>query len=233
MSESVTYTFHEANHVEAVVKLCFADDTFLLQLPDDLPTPDWTRLDFMPCPNCTLDPLETHCPAALCLSSVLDNFAHVLSYAEAVVQVETPNRIVVSKAPIQYGVASLFGLVLASSGCPRTEFLRPMARFHLPFPDQRETVSRSLGTWLLAEYIRSGASGQPAALSFDGLTQAYGHVRTVNAALAERLRTTVTHDAALNAIIILDAFALITPENVESGFQDIANYVDTDPKCSH
>ena len=224
MPETIVYRFHEPDHVEVVVTLSFDDETFQIQLPPDAPKPDWARLDFMPCPNCNIDGAPKYCPAALSIAKFLPDFAHVFSYTQAVVQVETANRILVSKTPIQYGVASLIGLALSTSGCPRTKFLRPMARFHLPFPSQEETVSRSLGTWLLCEYIRSNANGQPASLSFDGLKEGYAQVSIVNSALAEKLRTVVTHDSTLNAIIILDAFALITPDNVDGGFEDIADF---------
>ena len=228
MSETITYKFHEPNMVEATVSLEFDDDTYRLILPPDAPKPDWAKLEFMKCPNCNIDDAPEYCPAALSIANFLPDFAHVLSYTQAVVQVDTPQRTIVSKAAIQYGVASLIGLALSTSGCPRTAFLRPMARFHLPFPSQEETVSRSLGTWLLCEYIRSTTNGKPVSLSFDGLKTAYAEVSQVNRALAEKLRTVVTHDATLNALIILDAFALITPDNVESGFEDIANFNTTE-----
>ena len=227
MTETVTYTFHETKEVEAVVKLDFDDETFLHILPSDTPKPDWAKLECSKCPNCNIDAGTEYCPAALSIANFLPDFANAVSHTQCVVKVETVNRIIVSKSPIQYGIASLLGLSMASSGCPRTAFLRPMARFHLPFPDQKETVSRSLGTWLLTEYIKSGASGKPAALSFDGLKEAYAQVSIVNTAMAERLQNVVKRDAAINAIVILDAFALVTPDNLENEFADIANFVVT------
>ena len=228
MPETVVYKFHEKESVRTLVNLLFDEKTFLIILPKDAPKPDWAKLEFHKCPNCNIEGNPTYCPAALSMANFLPAFADAFSYTQSVVEVETANRVVVSKTPLQSAVASLIGLTMATSGCPRTAFLRPMARFHLPFADQRETVFRSLGTWLLAEYIRSGASGKPATLSFDGLKDAYAQVSTVNATMAERLRAVVTHDAALNAIIILDTFALITPDNVDGGFEDILDIVVVD-----
>ena len=224
MSNRITYKFYEPGQKPFVIPLDFDPQTFRLVLPPNAPQPDWARLDFMTCPNCPLDSKTAFCPASACLAGFIDHFAHALSFTDAVVEVETTNRIMIAKNALQYGVASLMGLVLATSGCPLTQFLRPMARFHLPFPDQQETVARSLGAWLVAEYIRSGAKGQNVALSFDGLKQGYAKLSQVNAALAARLRTIVTRDAPLNAIVILDAFALFTPDNVDRGFEDIAFY---------
>jgi hypothetical protein len=225
MTETVTYKFHEATKPESIVALHFDDKSFAIILPEDTPKPDWTRLEFQKCKNCNLQGDSQFCPAAVGIAHFLSFFSDAISYTKAVVEVETKNRTVVSKVALQYALASLLGLTLATSGCPRTLFLRPMARFHLPFADQRETVFRSLGAWLLCEYVRSGANGNPATLSFEGLKENYAELSTVNATLAERLRAAVTHDAALNAVIILDTFALIAPDNVDSGFEDILDIV--------
>ena len=225
MTETIVYKFHDKEKVGTVVSLSFDTETYQILLPADAPKPDWAKLECNKCRNCNIGEGHEYCPAALSMAHFLPHFADCFSYTVSVVEVETANRIVVSKLPLQSAVASLIGLTLATSGCPRTQFLRPMARFHLPFADQRETVFRSLGAWLLVEYIRNHTSGKPAQLSFDGLKEAYAQVSIVNATLAERLRAVVTHDAALNAIIILDTFALITPDNVDGGFEDISDII--------
>ena len=225
MPNTVIYKFHEKDKDDFVIKLKFDEESYLIELPEDAPKPDWALLEFNKCANCNIKGSTKYCPAALSMANFLPSFANAFSYTRAIVQVETANRIIVSKTSLQAAVASLVGLTMATSGCPRTEFLRPMARFHLPFADQRETAFRSLGTWLLSEYIRSGANGTPVSLSFDGLKSAYAEVSQVNATFAERLRAVVTHDAALNAIIILDTFAMLTPDNVNYGFEDISDIV--------
>jgi len=223
MAETVTYKFHEKDKAEIIVKLSFDDKTYHVLLPHDTPRPDWAKLEFHKCSNCNIDGEPKYCPAAVSIAHFLPEFSNAFSYTQAVVEVETTNRVVVSKTPLQSAIASMFGLTLAASGCPRTAFLRPMARFHLPFATQRETVFRSLGAWLLTEYMRKATTGDDSPLNFDGLKEAYTQVSIVNATLAERLRAVVKHDAALNAVIILDTFALITPDNVDGGFEDILN----------
>ena len=224
MAETIVYRFFEKTQESGVtVELAFDDLTFHILLPDGEERPEWTQLEFQRCPNCPLSTVETHCPAALAISHYLPAFAAKISHSKAVVEVETRNRIIVSKTTLQAAMASLIGLTLATCGCPRTQFLRPMARFHLPFADERETVFRSLSTWLLIQYIcrtHVGEGHLPA--SFDDLKACYAEVSIVNAALAERLRAAVSRDAALNAVMILDSFALITPENIDGDFADIA-----------
>lgn len=223
MSTAITYHFHENDGIEIKVELSFDPVTFRAILPANPAPPAWTLLDDNKCSNCPLESKTTkRCPTALAFATFLPNFANDISHHKAVIEVETANRIVVSKTTMQSGIASLMGLAFATSGCPHTEFLRPMARYHLPFADEQETVFRSLGTWLLTEFIRTNGD---APINFDGLKEAYSRLNIVNAALVERLRSAVTRDAALNAVIILDTFALIAPENADYGFDDIRNII--------
>jgi ATP-dependent protease ClpP protease subunit len=126
----------------------------------------------------------------------------------------------VSKTTFQHGMAALIGLVMAASGCPRTRFLRPMARTHLPFATDQETVFRTLAVHLLGQYVAAG-TGAPMALSFADLKHDYQQLSKVNSAMSERIRAAITRDAAVNAVIILESFTMIAPENIDYGFEDI------------
>jgi hypothetical protein len=96
-----------------------------------------------------------------------------------------------------------------------------MARFHTPFSEEQETLYRSFSSWLLMAYMRQKLSGGSEAITLDGLKRNYQDLSVMNACLAERLRKGVTRDAALNAVIILDLFAQIAPDNIDGGFEDI------------
>jgi len=221
MTQTIGYRFFSAEAGKISVDLHFDDDTFALVIPDTAERPEWTRLAYERCVNCPLPDETRHCPAAVGLATFLPKFKDKPSYEKAVVEVDTPNRVIVSKTTFQAGMASLLGLVCATSGCPMTRFLRPMARFHLPFSDERETVFRSLSSHLLGLYIAAKMSNRKPDMSLDQLKWNYMELSIVNGALAERLRSAVNRDAALNAVIILDSFAQITPENIESGFEDV------------
>jgi hypothetical protein len=221
MPQSVTYRFFTSEKERIVVDLKFDDATFQLLVPAGSPTPEWTKLAYERCPNCSLPDETKSCPAAVGLAMFLPSFQDKPSFDKAVVEVETPNRGIVSKTTLQAGVASLVGLVCATSGCPHSRFLRPMARFHLPFADERETVFRSLGAHLLGLFITAKLSGRQPDFSLDDFKDNYARLSVVNGALAERLRNAVTRDAALNAVVILDSFAQIAPENIDGGFEDI------------
>lgn len=219
MPETIIYKFYDGDIEKRRVELTFDEDSFRLSLPPDEELPNWTRLDYLKCGNCNIAGEPERCPAAQAIAHFLPAFADDFSYAKAVVEVETPNRIVVSKTTLQNAVASLMGLAMATSGCPRTAFLRPMARFHLPFATDQETIFRSLGAWLLGEFIRNQETDQP--LSLAGLKAAYEQISIVNAAFVNRIRAAVSKDAPLNAVLLLDTFALIAGMNIDGGFEDL------------
>jgi len=219
MSETIVYRFFAKDEKPIDVPLTFRDDTFELVM-DSADGPDWARLEFNKCANCTLTSAK-FCPSALGLSTFLPRFATKVSHEKTVVEVDMATRTIVSKTDFQAAMASLIGLVCATSGCPRTRFLRPMARFHLPFATDRETVFRALAANLLAQYVAAKVAGREANFSLDQLKEAYGELSVVNSALAERLRSVAKRDAVLNAVIILDLFAQIAPENIDGGFEDI------------
>lgn len=223
MTQFITYRFYAPGNEKITVDLVFDEHTYRLMDEPDTPTPDWARLEYQKCPNCPLGDNVEWCPAALAIARFLPEFESRVSYERAVVEVETPFRTVVSKTTFQTGMASLIGLVCATSGCPLTLFLRPMARFHLPFANEQETVFRTLSTYLLKVYVENSKAcqGTDKAFTFDHLKTCYAELSTVNACLAERLRDAVQRDAALNAVIILDSFAQIAPENIDFGFEDL------------
>lgn len=217
---AVTYRFFASDNERLAVDLEFDEKTYRLKLSEEAARPDWTRLDFERCPNCNLPDAQTHCPAALALAQFLPQFESKVSYEKAVVEVDMPTRTVVSKTTFQHGMAALIGLVMAASGCPRTRFLRPMARTHLPFATDQETVFRTLAVHLLGQCVSTG-SGAPMTFSFEHLKQDYQELSRVNAAMSERIRAAITRDAAVNAVIILESFTMIAPENIDYGFEDI------------
>jgi hypothetical protein len=217
---SVTYRFFATDNERLSVELKFDERTYRIVLSEDAVYPDWVRLDFQRCPNCNL-PDQAYCPAGAALAQFMPLFETRVSYEKAVVEVETPTRTVVSKTTFQHGMAALIGLAMASSGCPRTRFLRPMARTHLPFATDQETVFRTLAVHLLGQYVAKGMAGGGVELSFADLKANYLELSKVNNAMSERIRAAIKRDAAVNAVIILESFTMIAPENIDYGFEDI------------
>jgi hypothetical protein len=117
-------------------------------------------------------------------------------------------------------MASIMGLIGATSGCPHLNFFRPMARFHLPFASEQETLIRAFSLHLLREYLRAGGEGA-IAVGVDGLESLYRAVALVNQGMAERVRAAFRRDAAINAIVILDTFARAVPFVVHEALQEL------------
>jgi len=193
-------------------------DPATMQPSRDLPKrlPDWTKIEFHRCNGCPLDADEhPYCPAAARLHPIVDKMRDVVSTEEVKVAVASQQRTVIRKTSVQEGLSSLMGMVMATSGCPRTGFFRPMARFHLPFADLDETTYRAASTYMLAQHFRASRE-QDADLSMQGLHDLYNQVTEVNHKMAERLRCDEREDGAINAIVILDMFAKGLPPQFDA-----------------
>jgi len=183
--------------------------------------PNWCKLDFHQCPNCPLR-VETHpyCPLAARLVRLIAACHQVLSYDEVEIEVTTPERKVIKGTTAQRAVSSLMGLVTATSGCPRMDFLKPMARYHLPLATEEETIFRAVSTYLLAQYFRQ-KHGLGTDLELENLKKIYSEIGIVNKAMASRLRTLSAEDSAINAVVLLDIFAKMMPYTIEDSLEEI------------
>jgi len=172
--------------------------------------PQWTALSYAQCVNCPLSPREhPRCPMAVNLVEVLEFFRHSISYTLVDLEIITETRTYVRKTPLQYGLSSLIGLIMATSGCPVMDKLRPMARLHLPFSSLEETHYRVISMYLTAQYLRARKK-LDADWDLRKLPKIYQEVQTVNRCFHERLSELDLQDAGLNALFQLDAFAHFT-----------------------
>lgn len=169
--------------------------------------PAWTELGFHDCPHCPLDASTvSHCPLAARISAIIDRFEALISHEHTKVTVTTEDRTYSCDTTVQHGLGSLLGLVIATSDCPHTKFLRPMAHFHLPISSTEETIYRVVGMYFIGQYFRK-IQGKEWDLDLTGLIELYEGVETVNLQLVKRLRAIAIQDAPLNAIVLLDSFA--------------------------
>lgn len=188
--------------------------------------PEWARLEFRQCPNCPLSPDESPlCPVAHSLIDVVPRFEDLVSFSRLTVRIETEARTVSANTDLQAALSSMMGLIMASSGCPRTLFFRPMARYHLPLADEDETVHRAVSNWLLVQHFRR-ADGGKSQQQLGGLIDVYEQLQIVNAALTSRLRAAGQTDSTLNAVVLLDLFALIVPAAVEESLAEVRALLD-------
>ena len=169
--------------------------------------PAWARLENHQCGHCPLKLAEhPYCPVATNLSALVEFFKDKASVSEATVTVTTEERTYVKQLPLQRGIFGIFGLVMATSSCPYMDFLKPMARFHLPFSTAEETIVRSVSMYLLRQYFVAKRGEQPD-LGLEQLETHYENIQKVNDGILERIKGVVKNDADLNALIILQGFA--------------------------
>jgi hypothetical protein len=207
----ITYRFALPDSRERVFNLELDGDTALLTSRVPANPPPWTELAFNQCNGCPLQPAHTsHCPAALHLASVIDGFTDLVSYDQVRVTVESEERSVIATLSAQQALASLMGLIMASSGCPRTAVFRPMARFHLPFSSEAETAYRVAAMYLLAQHFTAREGGE-ADIELNQLESVYRGVHAVNRGMAQRLRAASRQDAIVNAIVLLDVYSSLVP----------------------
>lgn len=221
MSINIKYTFGLSESRQEQFLLQFGEERCELLSVDMNNQPDWATLKFMQCPHCPLDENTSPlCPLAASISAPALKFDGILSFEEVRLQVETPERTIIGKVTTQSALSSLTGLLIATSGCPHTEFLRPMARYHLPMATTDETTYRAVSMYLLAQYfMRQG--GQNIEDGLDGLNHLYRQIHKVNTHIAKRLNAALSTDSSTNAIVRLDMFTLSIPMSVEESLDEL------------
>ncbi|MDT8334133.1 MAG: hypothetical protein RQ753_00390 [Desulfurivibrionaceae bacterium] len=168
--------------------------------------PEWVGIDYCRCPHCADAGLVTpYCPVALSLVDVVKRFGNVTSHEPVDLQVVSAGRTISQHTVAQKAISSLLGLLISTSGCPFTDFFKPMARFHLPLSSEEETVFRASGMYLLAQYFRK-REGQSEDCELRGLARIYDDLHRLNVSIARRLRHATKEDSSLNAMTVLDIF---------------------------
>lgn len=186
--------------------------------------PNWTELAFKQCSHCPLKLEEhTHCPMALQLHKVVERFHDTRSIDEVKLEVITEDRTVVQTTALQRVLSSMLGLIFPTCGCPKTAYMRPMARFHLPLASEEETVFRVAGMYLVAQYFltHNGKKGQ---FAFDGLISIYEDFHILNKAIASRLQYATDSDSSKNAITLLDMYSSLVPMLLEDQLAEIRGF---------
>lgn len=214
-----TLTFEDGSSRELLLEIDAGSETLLAPASDARPF--WAKLDYQQCENCPLAVECTpFCPVAVNLISLIDWCGALVSYTSVKVRVVTAERTVSGETTLQRALSSLLGLIMATSPCPHTEFLKPMAHFHLPLASSEETVYRTTSMFLLAQYFLH-KDGQEATWELDKLTNIYQQLQIVNRALTRRFKAAISQDATVNAIIVLDLLSQSVTWSIEDGLEEL------------
>jgi hypothetical protein len=214
----IRYQFDLPDGSKKHVDLNFAAADFRLENPTPAEPPFWTELKFSQCANCPLNAAEhAHCPAALHMVPAVESLQALVSFDTVGVTVTQPERTVHAETTAQQAMSSVLGLIMATSGCPWTDRLRPIARFHLPFASEAETVYRTVGMFLLAREL-GGVSQTP---GFAELRNLYENLHVVNRDMSRRLGAATRTDPARNAMALLDSYTTLLPAALESSLEEL------------
>jgi hypothetical protein len=181
--------------------------------------PQWTLLTYNRCAHCQLSESQhSHCPVAVNIADLVEAFRDIVSHDRCTVTCVSSERSVSKETIVQDGLRSIMGIIMATSGCPTLDLLRPMAWFHLPFASIDESLFRSASTYLLGQFFHA-QSGHDPDFSLEKIKDHYLHIEQVNHHMLERIRDAAVHDADRNAIVILNSLAQILGMEVEEGLE--------------
>jgi hypothetical protein len=216
--QRISYRFDLPDGSQKSLDLTFDARDFRLSNVAPLPPPFWTELKYNQCANCPLTAAEhPHCPAALQMAWAIEPLKALVSFDTVGVTVTQPERTIYAETTVQQAMSSVLGLIMATSGCPWTDRLRPMARFHLPFASEIETVYRSVCMFLLAREL----AGDGSIRGFAALEELYENLHVVNRDMSRRLGAATRADPARNAMALLDAYTTLLPAALESSLEEL------------
>lgn len=210
MPKTVTYSFELPGQIKHDFECSLNTETFELTTNGEYSAPEWARTDHRRCRHCLTAGAE-YCPVALNVHNIVMPMRDVISYETVKCHVVTQERTCVLTTSAQEAIRSLMLFVIAASACPHTDFLKPLARFHLPFSSLEETVSRIVSAYLLCQYFRA-EQGLPFDHALTGLRDNCENFEIIAVEMAERIRSQqMIGDAVINAIVIVHDFSLFVP----------------------
>ena len=182
---------------------------------------DWTRLEYCQCSNCPLKRSDTtHCPAALDIQPIVEEFRQLPGFTKVEVTVSSPEREYHKNTGLEEGLRSLMGLIMANSECPILKNLRPMAFTHLPFANQDEFIVRSAGTYLLRQYFNMKDHQEPD-WNLDGLVSLNRELQLVNQAIWQRVHSACEGDSNLKALLSFFTLSSSVSYSLETQLQKL------------
>lgn len=186
-----------------------------------LNAPQWTRLEHQQCSNCPLSRDDfSHCPAAVDLHQVIEDFQGLPAIRKAQVRVRAPEREYTKLVGLDEGLRSLLGVIMATSACPVLGRLKPMAQQHLPFASNQEFVLRAVSLYLSRQYFNL-REGRHADWELRGLVRSFQQLQLVNQAFWQRIYDTCHADSNLKAFLAFFSMASSLTYSLETQLQKI------------
>lgn len=212
------FDFPDSSKKRFLIKL--DQDTFEYK-PSSSTPPDWALLGIGRCKCCQLDlATNNYCPIAANIADLVISFKDTASHKSCLVSCISTARTCSKDTTVQDGLASIMGIIMATSGCPSMSILKPMAFYHLPFATVEESMYRSVSAYLLRQYF-SHKNGESCDFFMHQIQEYYSAVQMVNEGILKRINLTSEMDADKNAIVTLNALAQILVMEVDEDLESL------------
>jgi hypothetical protein len=206
-------------------ELVFDVETEPCQVEPEADYPEWALLEHKQCACCPLKVSDCkYCPVATRIDGVLTAFSDHDSIERAQVTVVTSERSYSNDCDLQNGINSLLGLMMATCGCPVLQELAAMASFHIPFCSPRETLNRTVGSYLTKQYFVQLEGGEPD-WQLKHLKELYEVLEVLNQDFSKRIRDSIRSDAVSNAVIIFFATSVVVASSLDQQLQRDQSYL--------
>ena len=222
------YQFNFPDGHQKEFQVDFDSESLQSKLPDGTHYPDWAQLECHQCKNCPLTSEDyLYCPLAVNLVPIVHWCKDLVSFDEVDVVITSAERQVSAHTSLQRAISSLLGLLMSSSACPKMKFLRPLARFHLPLATHEETIFRAVSATFVRQYFDE-KEGESKDDPLGGLKQQYQELQDLNRFIANRVRSAIERDAAINAIVLLDVLSKKVSFSIDDSLQQIRYLFEND-----
>lgn len=212
------FIFKYKNPIEYLVRTVRNPDDY-----KDTSFPSWTELKFQQCRECPLNENESfYCPAAIDIMRIANKFADIKLDEEVKVVVETKNRNFSKNTDVASGLMSLMGLVLATSGCPILNRLKPLAYMHLPFATLEETLIRVVGMYFIQQFIKE----EEQKFDLTELESLYKKLEDVNYFLKQRISYAIDIADSSSVFYKLFSLSILVEYSLQEKFSHIKNIFD-------
>lgn len=222
------YRFSFPNNDEKKFTIKLDPDTLLYKSQNTIHA-SWAKLTYNQCECCPLSyDNNPNCPIASNLSELVMTFKNTISYESCLVSCKTQERVVSKDTTVQDGLSSIMGIIMATSGCPIMEILKPMARFHLPFATIDEAMFRTVSVYLLRQYFTFLENGS-GDFKLENIKSYYNKIEKVNHGILQRIKHATELDADNNAIITLNCLAQILHLELDDDLRSLQHIFKTMP----
>lgn len=105
-----------------------------------------------------------------------------------------------------------------------------MASFHIPFCTTRETLHRTVGSYLIQQYFKQ-LHGETPDWELKKLKELYGVLEGLNQDFSKRIQASISSDAVSNAVIMFFATSVVVASSLDKQLERYQDYLTNAPSA--